>query len=91
MEELVGYDLNGRQIRSTVKLSQSLAVYENMPLSMEHLRTTIEVALSFEQRFEEQVKTKRREKNFYKNRLDMKERDDEKKNKDEDEERKKKG
>jgi len=72
LHELVSHNLNGRQIRSTVKLSQSLAVYENAPLSMSHLRSTISVALSFEAKFEEQVKSKRREKHLYKNRLDKK-------------------
>jgi hypothetical protein len=76
MEELVDYDLNGRQIRSTVKLSQSLAVYQKRPLSMEHLRSTISVALCFEQKFEETVKAKRREKHYYKNRLDQKDKDE---------------
>jgi hypothetical protein len=78
LDELAEYALNGRQIRSTVKLSQSLAVYEKTPLSMEHLRSTISVALSFEEKFDEQVKAKRKEKNFYKNRLDQKEKDDQK-------------
>lgn len=72
LHELVRFNLNGRQIRSTVKLSQALAVYEKSPLSMHHLRSTIAVALSFEEKFEEQVKSKRREKHLYKNRLDKK-------------------
>mmetsp|Transcript_39732 Transcript_39732/g.55330 ORF Transcript_39732/g.55330 Transcript_39732/m.55330 type:complete len:730 (+) Transcript_39732:130-2319(+) len=71
-DELVSYNLNGRQIRSTIKLSRSLSLFEKKPLSMEHLRSTISVALSFEEKFEEQVLKKRREKHIYKNRLDKK-------------------
>ena len=70
--KLSKFKLNGRQIRSTVKLSQSLARTEKVPLSMRHVETTVQVSLSFEEKFEEQVRSKRREKHIYKNRLDKK-------------------
>jgi len=77
--ELAEYKMNGRQIRSTVKLSQSLALYEKKPLSMEHLRSTISLALVFQEDFERNILEKRREKHFYKSRLDQKQKKKQKK------------
>jgi len=71
-EELASYNLNGRQIRSTVKLSQSLASANGEKMSMRHIRTTVQVALSFESKFTEEVRKKRAIKKHYKNRMDKK-------------------
>eukprot|EP01097_Dermamoeba_algensis_P008152 TRINITY_DN5297_c0_g1_i1.p1 TRINITY_DN5297_c0_g1~~TRINITY_DN5297_c0_g1_i1.p1 ORF type:complete len:663 (-),score=188.52 TRINITY_DN5297_c0_g1_i1:38-2026(-) len=58
-EELAAHQLNGRQIRSSVKLSQALARSQNVPLSMDHLRVTIGVASNFKTQFMQFKKEKR--------------------------------
>lgn len=50
-EELGGYELNGRQIRSCVRIGQSLARNEGRELTMEQLQTTINVCLNFRSQF----------------------------------------
>lgn len=46
--ELSRVELNGRQIKNLVKTAQALALYENVPMGMEHLRRCIDVGRSFE-------------------------------------------
>jgi len=41
------YELNGRQIRSTIRLAQAIARDEGVPVAMTHLEQTITVALQF--------------------------------------------
>jgi SpoVK/Ycf46/Vps4 family AAA+-type ATPase len=43
-EELARYDLNGREIKNTVKMSAQLAEEKGADLSMSHLRTVIDIA-----------------------------------------------
>lgn len=45
--ELAHYDLNGRQIKNTVRLAQSLAKNEGVEPSAEHVRRTIGIAQQF--------------------------------------------
>ncbi|KIV80909.1 hypothetical protein PV11_08375 [Exophiala sideris] len=46
--DLARRDVNGRQIKNLVRSTQALAVYENVPLSMMHIRRVIDVAENFE-------------------------------------------
>jgi hypothetical protein len=46
--DLARKDVNGRQIKNLVRGAQALAVYEDVPLSMVHIRRVIDVAQSFE-------------------------------------------
>lgn len=46
--DLARRDVNGRQIKNLVRAAQALAVYENKPLSMAHIKRVIDVAESFE-------------------------------------------
>ncbi|KAJ4987052.1 AAA family ATPase [Stagonosporopsis vannaccii] len=46
--ELSKRNMNGRQIKNTVKTGQSIALSEKTPFSMEHLKRVLEVAQSFE-------------------------------------------
>ncbi|CAK7217672.1 hypothetical protein SBRCBS47491_003242 [Sporothrix bragantina] len=41
-------DLNGRQIKNTVRTAQALAVNKGEPLSMNHIRQVLEVQMSFD-------------------------------------------
>lgn len=41
--------LNGRQIKNAVRTAQALALHEESPMSMEHVKRVLEVAESFEQ------------------------------------------
>ncbi|KAG0156595.1 hypothetical protein PDIDSM_3776 [Penicillium digitatum] len=43
------HTLNGRQIKNSVRTAQALAVNENVPLSMEHIKRVLEVAETFDQ------------------------------------------
>ncbi|KXG52455.1 ATPase, AAA-type, core [Penicillium griseofulvum] len=43
------HTLNGRQIKNSVRTAQALAVNENAPLSMEHIKRVLEVAETFDQ------------------------------------------
>ncbi|KAJ5169263.1 uncharacterized protein N7482_004857 [Penicillium canariense] len=43
------HTLNGRQIKNSVRTAQALAVNENSPLSMEHIKRVLEVAETFDQ------------------------------------------
>ena len=45
---LARYDLNGRQIKNTVRTAQALAVNKREPLSMSHIRQVLEVQMSFD-------------------------------------------
>ncbi|KAH4599395.1 hypothetical protein HBI82_168100 [Parastagonospora nodorum] len=47
-EELSKRNMNGRQIKNTVKTSQSIALAEKSPFSMEHVKRVLEVAEAFE-------------------------------------------
>ena len=46
--DLARRDVNGRQIKNLVRAAQALAVYEEKPLSMAHIKRVIDVAESFE-------------------------------------------
>ena len=43
LEELSQLDLNGREIKNLVKTAQLLACHEDLPLSMEHVKTVLRV------------------------------------------------
>ncbi|EFX04446.1 aaa family ATPase [Grosmannia clavigera kw1407] len=45
---LARYELNGRQIKNTVRTAQALAVNKREPLSMSHIRQVLEVQMSFD-------------------------------------------
>lgn len=44
---LARHDLNGRQIKNTVRTAQALAVNKGEPLSMSHIRQVLDVQMSF--------------------------------------------
>lgn len=46
--DLARYDLNGRQIKNTVRTAQALAVNKREPLSMQHIRQVLDVLMSFD-------------------------------------------
>lgn len=46
--DLARRDVNGRQIKNLVRAAQALAVHEETPLDMKHIRRVIDVAESFE-------------------------------------------
>ncbi|KAJ5610155.1 hypothetical protein N7510_006874 [Penicillium lagena] len=46
---LARHNLNGRQIKNSVRTAQALAVNEHSPLSMDHIRSVLEVAETFDQ------------------------------------------
>lgn len=45
---LARHNLNGRQIKNTVRTAQALAVNKGEPLSMEHIKRVLDVALAFD-------------------------------------------
>lgn len=45
---LARHELNGRQIKNTVRTAQALAVNKGEPLSMRHIRQVLEVQANFE-------------------------------------------
>lgn len=45
---LAKHDLNGRQIKNTVRTAQALAVNRREPLSMKHIRQVLDVLTSFD-------------------------------------------
>lgn len=45
---LARHELNGRQIKNTVRTAQALAVNKREPLSMSHIRQVLEVQMSFD-------------------------------------------
>lgn len=47
-DALARHDLNGRQIKNTVRTAQALAVNKGEPLSMTHIRQVLEVQMSFD-------------------------------------------
>ncbi|KAL5114861.1 hypothetical protein ACEQ8H_007238 [Pleosporales sp. CAS-2024a] len=47
-DELSKRNMNGRQIKNTVKTSQSIALAEKSPFSMDHVKRVLEVAEAFE-------------------------------------------
>ena len=47
-DALARYDLNGRQIKNTVRTAQALAINKGEPLSMDHIRQVVEVQMSFD-------------------------------------------
>ncbi|OBR12822.1 ATPase [Colletotrichum higginsianum IMI 349063] len=47
-ESLAKHDLNGRQIKNTVRTAQALAVNKGEPLGMEHIRQVLDVQNSFD-------------------------------------------
>lgn len=46
--DLARNELNGRQIKNTVRTAQALAVNKGEPLSMDHIRQVLEVQMSFD-------------------------------------------
>lgn len=46
--DLAKHDLNGRQIKNTVRTAQALAVNRREPLSMKHIRQVLDVLTSFD-------------------------------------------
>lgn len=46
--DLARHDLNGRQIKNTVRTAQALAVNRGEPLGMRHIRQVLDVHVSFE-------------------------------------------
>ena len=46
--KLAKHDLNGRQIKNTVRTAQALAVNKGEPLSMEHILHVLDVQMSFD-------------------------------------------
>lgn len=48
LTDLARRDVNGRQIKNLVRAAQALAIHEEKPLSMVHIRRVIDVAESFE-------------------------------------------
>lgn len=47
-DRLAKYELNGRQIKNTVRTAHALAVNKGEKLSMAHLKKVLDVALSFD-------------------------------------------
>ncbi|KAE8420704.1 hypothetical protein BDV36DRAFT_292898 [Aspergillus pseudocaelatus] len=47
-DALARHNLNGRQIKNSVRTAQALAVNERTPLSMEHIKRVLEVAETFD-------------------------------------------
>lgn len=47
-KKLAQYELNGRQIKNILRLSQALALSENKPVEMEHFLRTINISKQFE-------------------------------------------
>jgi len=47
VEELSEWELNGRQIKTTIRLAQSLALNQGVPISTEHIRQTVGIAQQF--------------------------------------------
>lgn len=45
---LARHELNGRQIKNTVRTAQALAVNKGEPLSMSHIRQVLEVQQNFD-------------------------------------------
>lgn len=48
LDDLSRRALNGRQIKNIVRAAQAVAIHEDVPLSMKHIRTVLDVAQSFE-------------------------------------------
>jgi len=46
--QLARHDLNGRQIKNTVRTAQALAVNKGEPLSMSHIRQVLDVQTNFD-------------------------------------------
>ncbi|KAJ9200595.1 hypothetical protein DTO164E3_1353 [Paecilomyces variotii] len=47
-DELARHNLNGRQIKNSVRTAQALAINEKAPLSMTHIKCVLEVAETFD-------------------------------------------
>ncbi len=45
---LARHELNGRQIKNTVRTAQALAVNKGEPLSMTHIRQVLDVQMNFD-------------------------------------------
>lgn len=48
LDDLSRRALNGRQIKNIVRAAQALAIHEDVPLGLGHIRTVLDVAQSFE-------------------------------------------
>jgi len=66
IEQLASFELNGRQIRSCVRLSCARARIEQTPLSMDHLLSTVHLTQDFRTQFvdEKQARKSRRRAKF---------------------------
>jgi len=60
IDKLSEFSLNGRQIRSCVRLGQALARTQNTTMKMEHLITTINISINFKNQFDEFTKGEKR-------------------------------
>ena len=59
IDKLCSFELNGRQIRSCVRLSVARARIDNSPLTMEHLLDTIHLSVDFKTQFSDEKIAKR--------------------------------
>ena len=48
LDELARMNMNGRQIKNIVRAAQALAIHEDVALGLQHIRTVLDVAQSFE-------------------------------------------
>lgn len=48
LDDLSRRPLNGRQIKNIVRAAQALAIHEDVPLGLQHIKTVLDVAQSFE-------------------------------------------
>jgi len=49
LNKLSEYELNGRQIKSTIRLAQSLAFTEGVPVRLDHMEKTVNIARQFQE------------------------------------------
>jgi len=78
-KELAKYPLNGRQIRSTIRLAQALSRSEGTPLNMAHIHKTVSVAINFKQQFNDLKAQKKKKKKDKKTRIIITDRESEEK------------
>lgn len=48
LDRLARHELNGRQIKNTVRTAHALAINKGEPLSMVHMQQVLDVQLSFD-------------------------------------------
>jgi len=49
VDELSAWELNGRQLKTTIRLAQSLALRQGVPVSKQHIEQTVGIAQQFKQ------------------------------------------